>query len=87
MYAIGDLIGGMMLAHVAEEEGVLAARNAVAELKAAETGASHTSRASTTRRIPACVYTFPGVGVLGSSRDSAKERGIDAIQAVAKFAR
>ena len=38
VYAIGDLIGGMMLAHVAEEEGVLSARNAVAELKAAEAG-------------------------------------------------
>jgi dihydrolipoamide dehydrogenase len=36
--------------------------------------------------IPACVYTFPEVAVVGSSRDSAKERGIDAIQAVAKFA-
>ena len=36
--------------------------------------------------IPAAVYTFPGVGVVGSTRDSAKERGIDAIQAVAKFA-
>ena len=36
--------------------------------------------------IPACVYTFPEVAVVGSSRDSAKERGIDAVQAVAKFA-
>ena len=36
--------------------------------------------------IPACVYTFPEVGVLGSSRDSAKERGIDVVQAVSKYA-
>jgi dihydrolipoamide dehydrogenase len=36
--------------------------------------------------IPACVYTFPEVAVVGSSRDSLKERGVDAVQAVAKFA-
>jgi dihydrolipoamide dehydrogenase len=36
--------------------------------------------------IPACVYTFPEIAVVGSSRDGAKERGIDAVQAVSKFA-
>jgi dihydrolipoamide dehydrogenase len=86
VYAIGDLIGGMMLAHVAEEEGVLAARNAVAELQAAESGAEPHLETIDYSAVPAAVYTFPGVGVVGSSRDSAKERGIDAIQAVAKFA-
>jgi hypothetical protein len=69
VYAIGDLIGGMMLAHVADEEGIVAARNAVAEI----TGEGH---AETLRYdcIPACVYTFPNVAVVGSSRDSAKDR-------------
>ncbi|MDZ4064644.1 MAG: dihydrolipoyl dehydrogenase [Coriobacteriia bacterium] len=81
VYAIGDLVGGMMLAHVAEEEGVVAARNAVAELRG-ETP-HETVRLDC---IPACVYTFPEVAVVGSSRDCAKERGIDAVQAVAKFA-
>ncbi|HEY3318481.1 MAG TPA: dihydrolipoyl dehydrogenase [Coriobacteriia bacterium] len=81
VYAIGDLIGGMMLAHVAEEEGVAAARNAVAEARGETPGAS-VDYAS----IPACVYTFPEVAVVGSSRDSAKERGLDVVQAVAKFA-
>ncbi len=85
IYAIGDLIGGMMLAHVAEEEGVVAVRNAVAEFEPAE-GASGPSLASVRYDcIPACVYTFPEAAVVGSSRDSAKERGIDAVQAVAKF--
>lgn len=81
VYAIGDLIGGMMLAHVAEEEGVVAARNVVEALKGG-------SRFETVRYdcIPACVYTFPEVAVVGSSRDSAKEAGLDAVQAVAKFA-
>jgi dihydrolipoamide dehydrogenase len=83
VYAIGDLIGGMMLAHVAEEEGVLAARNAVAELAAGAEAALESMRYDC---IPACVYTFPEVAVVGSTRDSAKKRGIDAVQAVAKFA-
>lgn len=86
VYAIGDLIGGMMLAHVAEEEGVVAARNAVAELRSAEDGGTPHLESVTYECIPACVYTFPEVSVVGSSRDSAKERGIDAVQAVAKFA-
>jgi dihydrolipoamide dehydrogenase len=84
VYAIGDLIGGMMLAHVAEEEGVVAARNAVAEL--ATVGAEAHLESVRYDCIPACVYTFPEVAVVGSSRDSAKERGVDAVQAVAKFA-
>jgi dihydrolipoamide dehydrogenase len=84
IYAVGDLIGGMMLAHVAEEEGTVAARNAVAEIKSADA----TPHLESVRYdcIAACVYTFPEVAVVGSSRDSAKERGIDAVQAVAKFA-
>jgi len=81
VYAIGDLVGGMMLAHVAEEEGVVAARNAVAELSG--TGELEAVDCSC---VAAAVYTFPEVGVVGSTRDSAKERGIDAVQAIAKFA-
>jgi dihydrolipoamide dehydrogenase len=86
VYAVGDLIGGMMLAHVAEEEGVLAARNAVAEIAAAAGGGEAHLESMRYDCIPACVYTFPEVAVVGSSRDSAKDRGIDAVQAVAKFA-
>lgn len=81
VYAIGDLIGGMMLAHVAEEEGVIAARTAVADLG----GEAHLETIDYSC-VPAAVYTFPEVGVVGSSRDSAKERGLDAVQAVSKFA-
>ncbi len=84
VYAVGDLIGGMMLAHVAEEEGVVAARNAVAELRTV--GAEIHLETVRYDCIPACVYTFPEVAVVGSGRDSAKERGIDVVQAVAKFA-
>ena len=87
VYAVGDVIGGMMLAHVAEEEGVVAARNAVAELRAAsgEGPAAADLHCIDYDVIPACVYTFPEVGVVGSTRDGAKERGLDAVTAVAKF--
>lgn len=80
VWAIGDLIGGMMLAHVAEEEGIAAARNAVAVLRGEEP-----KEMVDLDCVPACVYTFPEIAVVGSSRDSAKERGLDAIQTVAKF--
>lgn len=81
VWAIGDLIGGMMLAHVAEDEGVAAARNAVAVLSGGEPHETVDLEC-----VPACVYTFPEVAVVGRSRDGAKERGIDAVQAIAKFA-
>jgi dihydrolipoamide dehydrogenase len=58
-----------------------AARNAVAELNGepvVETVGLDC--------VPACVYTFPEVAVVGHTKDGAKERGIDAVQAVAKFA-
>lgn len=83
VYAVGDVIGGMMLAHVAEEEGVVAARNALAE---ADRGVGAELESVRYDCIPACVYTFPEVATVGSSRDAAKERGIDAVQAIAKFA-
>ena len=81
VYAIGDLIGGMMLAHVAEAEGEAAARNAVAELSGETPSASVNLEC-----VPAAVYTEPGVGVVGLTRDEAKERGIDCVQTVMKFA-
>jgi len=81
VFAIGDLIGGVMLAHVAEEEGVAAARNAETELSSKP--AAHTDDPDC---LPACVYTFPAVATVGMGRDSAKERGLDAVQVVAKFA-
>ena len=81
VYAIGDLIGGMMLAHVAEAEGEAAAHNAVAELRGEQP-----TRSIDLKLVPAAVYTEPGIGVVGSTRDGAKERGLDAVQVVLKFA-
>lgn len=66
VYAIGDVVGGMLLAHKASEEGVVAAENAM----------GHESKMSY-KAIPACVYTTPEVATVGMSEDQLKEQGVD----------
>ena len=92
VYAIGDLIGGMMLAHVADEEGIVVARNAIREYAYGKTEgllakltAEPFLESVDYDCIPACVYTFPEIGVVGRTRDGAKAAGLDAVQAVAKY--
>ncbi|MDV7338078.1 dihydrolipoyl dehydrogenase [Terasakiella sp. A23] len=65
IFAIGDVIGGMMLAHKAEEEGV-----AVAEMLAGQTG--HVNYDV----IPGIVYTHPEIASVGKSEEALKEAGI-----------
>lgn len=93
VFAIGDLVGGLMLAHVADEEGIVSARNAVrlyefAEAEGLLAKLLHLPALQSVdyESVPACVYTFPEIGVIGSSRDSARERGLDVVQVVSKFA-
>ena len=64
IFAIGDVIGGAMLAHKAEDEGV-----AVAEILAGE--AAHVNYDA----IPGVVYTWPEVGVVGKTEEQLKEAG------------
>jgi dihydrolipoamide dehydrogenase len=64
VHAIGDVIGGAMLAHKAEEEGV-----AVAELAAGQAG--HVNYDA----IPGVVYTWPEVASLGLTEEALKESG------------
>jgi dihydrolipoamide dehydrogenase len=66
VYAIGDVIGGVMLAHKAEEEGL-----ALAEIIAGQAG--HVNYSA----IPGIVYTWPEVASLGATEESLKEDGID----------
>ncbi len=61
IFAIGDLIGGMMLAHKAEEEGV-----AVAEVIAS--GVGHVNYPS----VPAVIYTWPEVAYVGKTEEQLK---------------
>ena len=80
VYAIGDAIGGMMLAHAAEVEGEAAALNALAILD----GRTPTHTVDN-RLIPGCVYSFPEVAVVGRTPDGAKADGHDVVSAIAKF--
>lgn len=64
VYAIGDVAGGIQLAHAATAQG----RNAVAHMA----GEKMTIR---TDLVPSCVYTSPEIGCVGISADEAKERG------------
>ncbi len=65
IFAIGDVIGGLMLAHKAEEEGI-----AVVEKIAGQSG--HVNYEA----IPAVVYTWPEVAVLGRTEEGLKKDGI-----------
>lgn len=66
IFAIGDVIGGKMLAHKAEEEGV-----AVAELIAGQAG--HVNYEA----IPGVVYTWPEVASVGRTEEQLKEESVD----------
>jgi dihydrolipoamide dehydrogenase len=65
IYAIGDVVGGAMLAHKAEEEGV-----ALAELLAGQAG--HVNYDA----IPAVVYTAPEIAGLGKTEEQLKAAGV-----------
>ncbi len=66
VFAIGDVIGGAMLAHKAEDEGI-----AVAEILAGQSG--HVNYDA----IPGVVYTWPEVAGLGKTEEQLKEAGVD----------
>ncbi|HEY1722739.1 MAG TPA: dihydrolipoyl dehydrogenase [Magnetospirillaceae bacterium] len=65
IYAIGDVIGGLMLAHKAEDEGY-----AAAELIAGQAG--HVNYDA----IPGVVYTWPEVANLGKTEEQLKAEGV-----------
>jgi dihydrolipoamide dehydrogenase len=65
IYAIGDVIAGLMLAHKAEDEGV-----AVAEILAGQAG--HVNYDV----IPNVIYTAPEIASVGKSEEELKEAGI-----------
>ena len=65
VYAIGDVIGGMMLAHKAAAEG----RNAVRIMAGQPVAADM-------RWIPSCIYTEPEIACVGMTVEEAKADGI-----------
>src|SRR5437870_5711690 len=66
IWAIGDVIGGIMLAHVASYEGVCAVENIT----------GHASRTPDYHAAPNCVYTDPEIAHVGLGEKEAKEKGI-----------
>jgi dihydrolipoamide dehydrogenase len=67
VWAIGDVIGGIMLAHVASYEGLVAVDNIV----------GHANRTPDYHAAPNCVYTEPEIAHVGLGEKEAKEKGLD----------
>ena len=65
IYAIGDVIRGAMLAHKAEEEGVLVAETIAGQKPHIDYNL-----------IPGVVYTWPEVAAVGRTEEQLKEEGI-----------
>ncbi|TNF73371.1 MAG: dihydrolipoyl dehydrogenase, partial [Bacteroidetes bacterium] len=65
IYAIGDVVRGQMLAHKAEEEGVLVAERIAGQKPHIDYNL-----------IPGVVYTWPEVASVGKTEEQLKEAGI-----------
>ncbi|MEM6705889.1 MAG: FAD-dependent oxidoreductase, partial [Acidobacteriota bacterium] len=66
VFAIGDLIGGLLLAHKAEEEGI-------ACVESMATGYGHVNYDA----IPGVCYTAPELATVGKTEEQLKEAGVD----------
>ncbi len=66
VYACGDAIGGIMLAHVASAEGKVAAANAVGQQIEMDYSA-----------IPSVIYSHPEIGSTGLTEGQARAEGSD----------
>lgn len=68
VYAIGDVNGRYMLAHVASAEGIAAVENIMGEEEKINYD-----------KVPSCIYSFPEVGTVGLTEEEAKEKGHEII--------
>jgi len=75
IWAVGDCIGGLQLAHLASAEGGRAVENAL-------TG--HLLPMDRTV-VPSCIYTHPEIATVGLNVDAAKEAGYDVKLGQARF--
>ncbi|MRH43189.1 dihydrolipoyl dehydrogenase [Aquibacillus halophilus] len=67
IYAIGDVIGGLQLAHVASREGMIAVEHM----------AEQSPIALNYQNVPTCVYSKPEVASIGITEKQAIEEGFD----------
>ena len=75
IYAIGDVNGGLMLAHVASYEGDIAVANALSNLE----GFNINPESANYRVIPSTIFTSPNIGSVGLKRKEARGLGIDVV--------
>ena len=75
VWAVGDCIGGMQLAHLASAEAARAVENALLDkpLPIDRTV------------VPSCIYTHPEIATVGLNADAAKERGFKVKLGQARF--
>lgn len=66
VYAIGDMCGKMMLAHVASAEALVAVEAILGHAQTIDYN-----------KVPSCIYSFPEVGVIGFTEDDAIKAGYD----------
>jgi dihydrolipoamide dehydrogenase len=66
IYAIGDVTGKALLAHVASAQGLVAAANAAGQEKKISYSV-----------IPSCIYTYPEIASVGLTEKEAIKRGYD----------
>src|SRR5690625_2776505 len=67
IYAIGDVIGGMQLAHVASHEGITAVEHI----------ANENPFPINYNNVPSCIYSNPEVASVGMTEKQARESGFD----------
>ena len=67
IYAIGDVTGKLMLAHVASHQGIVAAQNACGQNSYMHYHA-----------VPAVIFTSPEIGMVGMALEEAKAEGYNA---------
>lgn len=72
VYAIGDVTGGVMLAHVASRQGEVAVENILGHPVAMDY-----------RAVPNCVFTLPEIAGVGLTEEEVKGEGLD--YTVARF--
>jgi dihydrolipoamide dehydrogenase len=99
IYAIGDVNGGMLLAHVASHEALVAAENCVGAEAAAETAAAPGAAAGTAhagagapgarerdlRFVPSCTYSQPEVASVGLDEGQAAAAGYEPVTGTYRF--
>ncbi len=65
IYAVGDVTGGLLLAHVASKEGIVAAYNACGIEREIDYSV-----------VPASIFTSPEIGSVGLREQQCREKGI-----------